>query len=178
MTDADKIFEAIRQDPDNADFTAQGWDPLYHIEPEATILIASQAPGRKAQTTKTYWNDPSGDRLRTWMGVTKDQFYHSGKIAVLPLDFYYPGKWHPSLLALMPKIQLTIVIGAYAQKYYLRKRREKTLTATVKNFRAYLPDYFPIVHPSPLNYGWVNRNPWFMTDVVPALQAQVADLMK
>lgn len=88
MTDADKIFEAIRQDPDNADFTAQGWDPLYHIEPEATILIASQAPGRKAQTTKTYWNDPSGDRLRTWMGVTKDQFYHSGKIAVLPLDFY------------------------------------------------------------------------------------------
>lgn len=172
MTTADKIFEAIRQDPANATFTAQGWDPLYHIEPDATILIASQAPGRKAQTTKTYWNDPSGDRLRTWMGVTKDQFYHSGKIAVLPLDFYYPGKgksgdlpprkdfaakWHPSLLALMPHIQLTIVIGAYAQKYYLGKRREKTLTATVKNFRAYLPTYFPIVHPSPLNYGWVNR---------------------
>ncbi|MDU5936171.1 MAG: uracil-DNA glycosylase family protein, partial [Lacticaseibacillus rhamnosus] len=125
--------------------------------------------------------------------VTKDQFYHSGKIAVLPLDFYYPGKgksgdlpprkdfaakWHPSLLALMPHIQLTIVIGAYAQKYYLGKRREKTLTATVKNFRAYLPTYFPIVHPSPLNYGWVNRNPWFMAEVVPALQERVARLMK
>lgn len=193
MTTADKIFQAIRQDPANATFTAQGWDPLYHIEPDATILIASQAPGRKAQTTKTYWNDPSGDRLRTWMGVTKDQFYHSGKIAVLPLDFYYPGKgksgdlpprkdfaakWHPSLLALMPHIQLTIVIGAYAQKYYLGKRREKTLTATVKNFRAYLPTYFPIVHPSPLNYGWVNRNPWFMAEVVPALRERVARLMK
>ncbi|QVI35234.1 uracil-DNA glycosylase [Lacticaseibacillus chiayiensis] len=192
MTTADQIFEAIRRDPANVAFTAQGWDPLYHIESDATILIASQAPGRKAQTTKTYWNDPSGNRLRTWMGVTHDQFYHSGKIAVLPLDFYYPGKgksgdlpprkgfaakWHPPLLALMPHIQLTIVIGAYAQKYYLGKRREKTLTATVKNFRAYLPTYFPIVHPSPLNYGWVNRNPWFMDEVVPALQQRVARLM-
>ncbi len=97
MTTADKIFEAIRQDPANATFTAQGWDPLYHIEPDATILIASQAPGRKAQTTKTYWNDPSGDRLRTWMGVTKDQFYHSGKIAVLPLDFTTREKASPEI---------------------------------------------------------------------------------
>lgn len=127
------------------------------------------------------------------MGVTKEQFYHSGKVAVLPLDFYYPGKhahggdlpprpgfadkWHEPLLALMPQIKLTLLIGQYAQKYYL-PQREKTLTATVAHYRDYLPTYFPLVHPSPLNYGWMNRNPWFAAEVVPELQARVQPLIQ
>lgn len=140
----------------------------------------------------TFWDDASGNRLRDWMGVTKDQFYHSGKVAVLPLDFYYPGKhkhggdlpprpgfadkWHEPLLTLMPQIKLTLLIGQYAQKYYL-PQREKTLTATVAHYQDYLPDYFPLVHPSPLNYGWMNRNPWFAADVVPELQTRIHHLI-
>lgn len=184
------IFEAIRRDPDNAQFTNAGIDPLYHFESDATILIVSQAPSRTAQATKTYWRDASGNRLREWMGVTEDEFYHSGKIAVVPLDFYYPGKgksgdlpprkgfaekWHAPLLKLMPKVQLTLLIGLYAQKYYL-PHREKTLTETVAHYDAYAP-YFPIVHPSPLNYGWMNKHPWFQETVLPELQHQVRALL-
>ncbi|KJW13649.1 uracil-DNA glycosylase family protein [Levilactobacillus spicheri] len=188
MTTIASIKQAIIADPANAAYTAQGWEPLFHVLPSATILVISQAPGRIAQNTKTYFNDASGDRLREWMGVTREEFYHSDKIAVMPLDFYYPGKgksgdlpprkgfaekWHAPLLAQMPNVQLTLLVGQYAIKAYLGKRREKTLTATVQRYQDYLPDYFPLVHPSPLNYGWQKRNPWFQTDVVPDLQARV-----
>lgn len=190
---ADEVFQAIQADPENQAFTAQGILPLYHIEENAEILLISQAPSRQAQASMTFWDDPSGDRLRSWMGVTKDQFYHSGKISVLPLDFYYPGKhahggdlpprkgfaekWHAPLLALMPKVKLTLLIGQYAQKAYL-SNRQKTLTATVAHFQDYLPAYFPLVHPSPLNYGWQNQHPWFMTDVVPVLQQRIQSIIK
>jgi len=189
---ADEIYQAIQADPQNQKFTLQGIQPLYHVDPDAEILLISQAPSRQAQAAMTFWDDASGDRLRDWMGVTKDQFYHSGKIAVLPLDFYYPGKqphggdlpprkgvadkWHPALLKLMPKIQLTVLIGAYAQKAYL-PTRPKTLTATVAHYADYLPDYFPLVHPSPLNYGWLKQHPWFMTVVVPVLRQRVATII-
>jgi uracil-DNA glycosylase len=192
MSNATDIFTAIQNDPQNREFTNQGIQPLYHIEPQATILLVSQAPSRKAQQAMTYWDDASGRRLREWMGVTDEEFYHSGAIAVLPLDFYYPGKgnqgdlpprkgfakkWHPPLLELMPHIQLTLLIGQYAQRYYLGRRRKKTLTDTVAHYAEYLPDYFPLVHPSPLNYGWMNHHPWFAEQVVPALQTQVRRLI-
>lgn len=189
---AEEIFQAIQADSANQTYTAQGMQPLYHVTPEAEILLISQAPSRQAQASMTFWDDASGDRLRAWMGVTKEQFYQSGKVAVLPLDFYYPGKqphggdlpprkgfaakWHAPLLALMPKIQLTLLIGAYAQKAYLPSR-PKTLTATVEHYVDYLPDYFPLVHPSPLNYGWLKQHPWFMARVVPVLQQRVATIM-
>lgn len=188
MDQFDEIHQAIMTDPANAAFTAAGVEPLYHVTPDATIIIISQAPSRKAQESMVFWNDPSGDRLRDWMGVSKDEFYNSGKIAVMPIDFYYPGKgksgdlpprkgfaekWHAPLLAGMPKLQLKLLIGAYAIKYYLGANREKTLTATVRNFDHYLPEYFPLVHPSPLNYGWLHRNDWFASDVLPVLKAQV-----
>lgn len=188
MPTAAELKVAIRNDPENAAFTAKGWDPLFHVLPSATILVISQAPGRVAQTTATYFNDASGDRLRDWMGVSREQFYDSDKVAVMPLDFYYPGKgksgdlpprkgfaakWHQPLLALMPNVQLTLLVGQYAIKAYLGKRRYKTLTATVRHYDEHLPDYFPLVHPSPLNYGWQKRNPWFQTDVVPELQQRV-----
>lgn len=187
---ANDIFNAIKNDPDNAEFTAAGIDPLYHFERDATILIVSQAPSRSAQAANTYWRDASGDRLRAWMGVTSTEFYDSGKIAVVPLDFYYPGKgksgdlpprkgfaekWHAPLLALMPHVQLTLLIGMYVVKYYL-PNREKTLTETVRHYADYAP-YMPLVHPSPLNYGWLHKNPWFVADVLPYLQQQVRALL-
>lgn len=192
MQTVDDIFRAIQRDPQNRNFTNKGILPLYHIEPDAKILIISQAPSRKAQESMIFWHDPSGDRLRNWMGISQNQFYHSGKIAVMPLDFYYPGKgphgdlpprkgfadkWHPLLLSLMTHVQLKLLIGQYAQKYYLQKNRQRNLTETVRQFEDYLPDYFPLVHPSPLNYGWLKQYPWFQTQVVPRLQDEVGRLM-
>ncbi|WP_461242885.1 uracil-DNA glycosylase family protein [Secundilactobacillus muriivasis] len=192
MTVAETLFEAIQQDPQNQMYTEQGIQPLYHVEPNARLLIVSQAPSRKAQASMTFWDDPSGDRLRSWLGLSRDEFYHSGKIGVMPLDYYYPGKgkhgdlpprpgfaekWHEQTRVLMPNVALTLLIGQYAQKYYLQKTRQKTLTATVEHYQDYLPDYFPLVHPSPLNYGWLKQHPWFETAIVPALQARVHKLM-
>ena len=186
------IYQQIMADPQNAAFTQRGIAPLYHVEPEARILIISQAPSRKGQESMTYWDDPSGDRLRAWMGMSREEFYHSGKLGVVPLDFYFPGKgrqgdlpprkgfaekWHKPVLELMPKVSLTLLIGAYAQKYYLQKRRQKTLTETVAHYQDYLPEYFPIVHPSPLNYGWMHQHPWFEKTVVPELQADIRRLL-
>ncbi|AQW21142.1 uracil-DNA glycosylase [Lentilactobacillus curieae] len=188
MEQLQKIFDDIKADPDNRAFTEKGILPLYHVIPEAEILIISQAPSRKAQESMVFWDDPSGDRLREWMGVTKDEFYNAGKVAVMPLDFYYPGKgthgdlpprkgfaekWHAQLLRQMPNVKVTLLIGQYAQKYYLNGRLGKNLTETVRNYQMYLPEYFPLVHPSPLNYGWLKRNPWFETDVLPELQKRI-----
>ncbi|AMV63088.1 Hypothetical protein ADU72_1088 [Pediococcus damnosus] len=192
MKTAAEIFKAIQADPQNAQYTNQGIQPLYFVEPSAEIMIISQAPSRKAQQSMVFWNDPSGDRLRTWMGLSKDEFYHSGKIAVMPLDFYYPGKgahgdlpprkgfaekWHAPVLELMPHIKLTLLIGQYAQKYYLQKNRQPTLTETVRHYADYQPAYFPLVHPSPLNYGWMHKNAWFNTDIVPILQQEIRQIM-
>lgn len=192
MQTATEIFDAIMADAQNAAFTAAGVKPLYKIDPQARLLIISQAPSRKAQETASFWNDPSGDRLRDWMGVTRKEFYESGRIGILPLDFYYPGKgksgdlpprkgfaekWHAPLLQLMPHAELALLIGQYAQCYYLGKRRQKTLTATVQHYQDYLPEYFPLVHPSPLNYGWMKRNPWFEASVVPDLRGRVRALI-
>ncbi|MFD1429622.1 uracil-DNA glycosylase family protein [Lacticaseibacillus mingshuiensis] len=187
-----QITDAIMADPANQAFTARGDRPLFSISPDAELLLISQAPSRLAQSSMTFWNDPSGDRLRTWLGVSRETFYNSGKLAVLPLDFYFPGKgksgdlpprkgfaekWHAPLLALMPKVRLSLLIGAYAQNYYLGARRQRTLTETVRHYQDYLPQYFPLVHPSPLNYRWMRTNPWFESDVVPALQTQVAAIL-
>lgn len=193
MATVAELFKQIQDDPQNQSFTEQGIQPLFHVDPQAEILIISQAPSRKAQASMVFWDDPSGDRLRDWMGLNKTEFYHSGKIAVMPLDFYYPGKgahgdlpprkgfaqkWHPPLLAQMPNIKLKLLIGQYAQKYYLGNRRQRNLTETVRHFEDYLPDYFPLVHPSPLNYGWMKQHPWFLTDVVPNLQGRIRKIMQ
>lgn len=187
------IFETITQemmaDPMNEAYTAAGIPPLFKASAGARIAIVGQAPGRKAQETQLFWNDLSGDRLRDWMGVSRDVFYSTDRIAHLPMDFYYPGKaktgdapprkgfaekWHPRLLDEMPNLETVILIGSYAQKHYLDKRRGKSLTDTVRNFRDYLPEFFPLVHPSPLNLGWLKHNPWFEQDVLPVLKEIVA----
>lgn len=187
------IYEEIMTDPINAEFTAKGWHPIYHVNTEARLLIIGQAPGQRVQATEVMWNDASGDRLRDWMGVTKEIFYHSDKIAVLPMDFYYPGKgrsgdkpprlavaqkWHARLIQTMPHLELIILIGAYAQKYYLQLPAKSTITATIANYQNFLPQFFPIVHPSPRNNIWLKKNPWFERDVVPALKTEVQRILK
>lgn len=183
------IFEKIKQeiidDPMNVSYTKEGIPPLFKASIDARILIVGQAPGRKAEETRLFWNDLSGDRLREWMGISRDEFYKTNRIVHLPMDFYYQGKaktgdvpprkgfaekWHPRLMNEMPDIETIILIGSYAQEYYLNRRREKNLTETVRNFPKYLPEYFPLIHPSPLNLGWIKQNPWFESDVLPVLK--------
>lgn len=147
------------------------------------MLLISQAPGRRAQSSGIPFDDPSGVRLRSWLGLSPEEFYDADNLAIMPMDFFYPGKaasgdlpprsgfaeaWHPRILEHLPRVRLTVLIGAYAQKRYLRDRRGTNLTETVRAASDYLP-YYPIVHPSPLTQGWRARNPWFETDTAPRL---------
>jgi uracil-DNA glycosylase len=180
----DELRAEIANDASNAWATALGYAPLYTAASPARIAVIGQAPGRRAQESGIPWDDASGTKLRSWLGLTDEQFYDSNLVALVPMDFYYPGKgpggdlpprkefaprWHPRLLALLPNIALTVLIGGYAQKYYLGPRAKATLTETVHSFREYLPTQIPLVHPSPLNFRWQSRNPWFATDVLPEL---------
>jgi uracil-DNA glycosylase len=148
-----------------------------------------QAPGRRAQESGIPWDDPSGVTLRSWLGLTDAQFYDPAIVALLPMDFFYPGKgksgdlpprkdfaatWHPRLIEQMPALKLTALIGGYAQKYYLRGAARANLTETVHAFREYPKDTIPLVHPSPLNFRWQAKNPWFGEEVLPELKARVA----
>ena len=168
--------------------------PIVQVSSEARILIAGQAPGRKVHETGIPFNDPSGDRLRNWMGIEKYTFYDATKIAILPMGFCYPGTgksgdlpprpecaeaWREKLLNSLPKIQLTLVIGQYAQKYHLAGKQSKTLSDTVKAWREFLPQgLLPLPHPSPRNNIWLKKNKWFEKDILPVLKAKVKTLIK
>ncbi|MEE8807727.1 MAG: uracil-DNA glycosylase family protein [Lactimicrobium sp.] len=185
-----KIKEKIMQDPRNKSYTERNIPPILQVNAQARVLIVGQAPGRKVEESLIPFHDKSGDRLMEWLGMTKDVFY-SDQVAIMPMDFYYPGKgktgdlpprkfmseYHQEILALMPDIQLTVLIGKYSIDYYLKDRKKKNLTETVRAYREYLPSYFPIVHPSPLNCRWLKANPWFEEEVVPALQERVANAL-
>ena len=192
MQTLEEITKAIMADPQNKAFTEQGIKPLFAAPNNARINIVGQAPGLKTQQAGLYWKDKSGDRLREWLGVDEATFYQSGYFAVLPMDFYFPGhgksgdlpprkgfadKWHQPLLELLPDIKLTILIGQYAQKYYLHQKGNVKLTETVQRYKNYLPDFFPLVHPSPRNQIWMAKNPWFEAEVVPELQALVQTII-
>lgn len=193
----DREFEQLKKDimldVDNKVYSDRGIEPLFSAPRTAKILIIGQAPGIKAQESRIFFNDKSGVKLREWMGIDNELFYNSGLIGVVPMDFYYPGKgksgdlpprknfahkWHPRVLELMPDIKLIILVGKYAQDYYLKDEKEKNLTETVKNYKKYLPKYFPIVHPSPLNFRWQAKNPWFLEEVVPVLKKMVEEYCK
>ena len=192
METLEDIKKAIIADSQNQAYTERGIEPLFAAPKTARINIVGQAPGIKAQETRLYWNDKSGDRLREWMGVDYDTFYHSGYFAAIPMDFYFPGhgksgdlpprkgfaeKWHQQILELLPDLELTILIGQYAQKYYLHQKGTVKLTDTVKHYQDYLPEYFPLVHPSPRNQIWLAKNPWFAEQVIPDLQANVQKII-
>ena len=192
MQTLEEITKAIMADPQNKAFTEQGIKPLFAAPNNARINIVGQAPGLKTQQAGLYWKDKSGDRLREWLGVDETTFYQSGYFAVLPMDFYFPGhgksgdlpprkgfadKWHQPILELLPDIKLTILIGQYAQKYYLHQKGNVKLTETVQRYKNYLPDFFPLVHPSPRNQIWMAKNPWFEAEGVPELQALVQKII-
>ena len=168
-----------------------GPNPILRASSTAGVLIIGQAPGTRVHQTGIPWNDPSGDRLRDWMQVDRDRFYDEQEVAIIPMGFCYPGKgksgdlpprpecaaeWHNRLLAEMPSVRLTILIGKYAQDYYLDSKRQ-SLTETVKSWRNYLPEYFPLPHPSPRNNRWLRNNPWFEEEVLPAFRKRITDLL-
>lgn len=188
----DEIYAEITQHPDNAVFQDLGYRPLFSASRTAKIVIIGQAPGRKAQESGIPWNDPSGERLISWLGISEQTFRDPAVISLLPMDFYYPGKgksgdlpprkdfaelWHTKILQQMPSVELIVLAGQYAQKYYVGKDKRYNLTETVRQYRTYLPDYFPLVHPSPLNFRWLNKNKWFESEVVPDLRARVGRIL-
>lgn len=163
--------------------------PVLRAGETARVMIVGQAPGRRVHETGIPWNDPSGDRLRAWMDVNRDVFYDESRFAIIPTAFCYPGTgkggdlpprpecaplWHPPLRAALPHIELTLLIGQYAQAYYLGKRRKASLTETVRAWREYAPEFLPLPHPSPRNQLWLKRNPWFEADVIPELRRRLA----
>jgi uracil-DNA glycosylase len=162
--------------------------PVFRLSSTAKILVVGQAPGRKVHETGIPWNDASGDRLRDWMGLSRDEFYDLSRIAILPMGLCYPGKgdggdlpprpecaplWHPPVLERLPRIELIVLIGAYAHRYYLPGNAGASVTDTVKAWRSYGPRFLPLVHPSPRNRRWLTLNPWFEAEVVPELRKRI-----
>ncbi len=165
--------------------------PVVQIHPEARILIAGQAPGKRVHDTGVPFNDPSGDRLRDWMGISKDVFYDAKQIALLPMGFCYPGtgksgdlpprrecalKWREQLLAELPNIELTLVLGKYAQNYHFGKTN-LSLTTLVSEWKNHWPEKVPLLHPSPRNNIWLKKNPWFEKELIPRLQTRVDEVL-
>jgi uracil-DNA glycosylase len=165
----------------------QGPRPVVAASRTARILIIGQAPGLRVHASGVPWADASGRELRRWLGVDEAAFYDPRRFALMPMGFCYQGKgrsgdlpprpecaplWHPRLLAAMPHVRLTLLVGAYAQRHYLGVDAGPTLTATVGDFRRYLPRFLPLPHPSPRNRPWVAKNPWFEADLLPELRAR------
>lgn len=192
IDDFEELRHEIANHETNATHTAQGFMPLFIASPHAKIIIIGQAPGIRAQTSGIAWDDASGLRLMRWLGVTEEQFRDPTIFAHVPMDFYYPGKsktgdlpprktfaplWHNRLMEHMPEVKLTVLIGRYAQNFYLKNTTHRNLTNTVRNYEDYLPDYFPLVHPSPLNFRWFAKNEWFEAELIPVLQKTVAEIL-
>ena len=175
-----------------ADQLPLGPRPVIQAHPLAKILIVGQAPGTAVHHTGIPFNDPSGDRLRAWLGVDKHVFYDAEKIALVPMGFCYPGKgkggdlpprpecaarWREQLLGYLTQVRLTILVGRYAINWHLRPCKTATLTDVVKKWRRYAPKTIPLPHPSPRNTQWLSRNPSVATEIVPYLQKRVADAL-
>lgn len=165
-----------------------GIRPVVQLDESSKIIIIGQAPGRKVHETGIAWNDKSGETLRKWLNISKATFYDSNSVSIMAMGFCYRGKgtsgdlpprpecaklWHPQIINQFTEKPLIILIGQYAQKYYLQNKRKQNLTETVRNFEEYLPDYFVLPHPSPRNQNWVKINPWFSSIVLPRLQKEV-----
>lgn len=187
----DQLLNQIRNCSHCTEHLPLGPRPIVVAHPESKIAIIGQAPGTKVHQTGIPWDDPSGKQLRKWLGVTEEQFYDEHLFALIPMGFCYPGKgksgdlpprpecaplWHKPLFQNIPNLKLTILIGQYAQRYYLEGAMEKNLTETVKNYRDYLPKYFPLPHPSPRNRFWLSQNPWFEEKVLLNLKNYILEL--
>ena len=192
MTKFDELLKEIRACEVCAEHLPLGPRPVLTPKRKARILIIGQAPGRRVHESGVPWDDPSGERLRTWMGVDREIFYHSPDISIVPMGFCYPGTgksgdlpprkecaelWHERLLAQLPRVDLTLLLSRYALDAYLGRGMKKNLTETVRAWREYAPRFLPLPHPSPRNNRWLVRNPWFEEDVLPVLRTRVAELV-
>lgn len=167
--------------------------PVFRVSPTARLLIVGQAPGTAVHETGIPWNDRSGDRLRDWLGMDRERFYDAARIAIVPTGLCYPGRapgggdlpprpecaplWHPVLLSLLPEVRLTLLVGSYAQAYYLGSRRKATVTATVRAYADTLPGFMPLPHPSWRTTAWQRRNPWFAAELLPVLRESVEKVL-
>ncbi|WP_204161803.1 uracil-DNA glycosylase family protein [Dokdonia sp. Dokd-P16] len=166
-----------------------GPNPIVSAHPKAKVLIIGQAPGTKVHKTSIPWDDPSGKQLRKWLSCDHETFYNPKIISLIPMGFCYPGKgksgdlpprsvcapqWHEQILEKLPDLELVILIGTYAQKYYLKDNTYKNLTETVRNYNKYFPKFMPLPHPSPRNRFWLHKNPWFEAQVLPVLKSAFA----
>ena len=191
MTDLAELLIRVRACTLCAPHLPAGPRPVLQAHADARILIAGQAPGRRVHESGVPFQDPSGDRLRRWMGVRDEVFYDPTKIAIVPMGFCYPGStksgdkpprrecapaWREELLSRLPRVELTLVLGRYAQAYHL-PAEEGGVTGALARWRSYWPGALPLPHPSPRNIAWFKKNPWFEDDVLPALQARVAELL-
>lgn len=193
QTELDGLLAEIRACRHCAADLPFGPRPVLQASATARLLIAGQAPGRLVHETGLPFNDPSGDRLRDWLGIDRDTFYDQSRIAIVPQGFCFPGTdprggdhpprpecaelWHPRLIPLLRNVELTLCIGQYAQAFHLGARRRRTLTETVRAWRDYGPGHLPLPHPSWRNNGWIRRNSWFEAELLPHLRAAVARLV-
>ena len=167
--------------------------PVVLVGRRARLLIVGQAPGRRVHETGIPWNDPSGDVLRDWLRLERAQFYDTSRIAIVPTGLCYPGtvegvdlppcrecapQWQPRFRAALPAVRLTLLVGSYAHAYYLKERKKKSVGETVRTFRDYLPEFFVLPHPSWRNRAWMARNPWFESEVLPALRRRVGACLR
>ena len=165
--------------------------PVLRAAAGARILIVGQAPGTRVHATGIPWNDASGERLRAWMGVADEVFYDESRIAIIPMGFCYPGRgkggdlpprrecaelWLGRLLAELPAIRLTLLVGQHSQRHFLGPRRRESLAATVRAWHDYAPRYLPLPHPSPRNQPWLRKHPWFERQILPVLRGRIARL--
>lgn len=190
--DLEMLLDAVRACRACASGLPLGPRPVLRASASARILIVGQAPGLRVHTTGIPWDDPSGERLRAWMGVGKEMFYDAARIAIIPMGYCYPGRgkggdlpprrecaqlWLDQLLARMPHIELTLLIGQYAQRHFLGRRRKASLTETVSAWPQYAPHYIPLPHPSPRNQPWFKRHPWFEQELIPVVRARINALL-
>lgn len=167
--------------------------PVFQLGAHSRVIIISQAPGKKVDQTGIPWNDPSGRKLKQWLGVDDEMFYDPEIFSIMPMDFCYPGHgksgdlpprpecaemWHDKILKNIEGTPLKLLIGKYAIDYYLKEKKKKSITDTVRNYKEYLPEFFPLIHPSPRNIGWLKNNPWFEKNAVPLLQKQIQNFLK
>lgn len=167
--------------------------PIVRAGADARILIVGQAPGARVHASGIPWDDASGDRLRNWLGIDAATFHDESRFAIIPMGFCYPGRgnggdkpprrecaqlWLDSLLGKLPDIQLTLLIGQYAQRHFLGARRKASLTETVRAWREYAPAFVPLPHPSPRNQPWFQRHAWFESEVLPMLHERIAQLIR
>ncbi len=191
MADLASLLAEVRACTACADDLPLGPRPVLRADSSARVLIVGQAPGTRVHETGIPWNDRSGDRLRAWLDMDRDTFYDAGRIAIVPMGFCYPGRdprggdnpprpecaplWHERLLAALPALRLTLLVGMHAQAHYLGSRRRATLTETVRAWPSYGPQYLPLPHPSWRNTAWLNRNPWFEAELLPDLRRRVRE---